>query len=170
MAGHSHWAGIKHHKKRQDQKRSNLFSKLSQKISQAAQKNPNPELNPDLKQAIEEAKQANVPKDNIKKAIARAKDSQSKGQVEIYEAVVSGGVGLIIKVRTDNKNRTLNKLRQVLEKYQANLGKSRWMFDNNLKPKYPLQIGKEKKQNIKQLIRQLKELPSVKQVISNLNL
>lgn len=166
MAGHSHAANIKYRKDRQDQKRGRLFSKLSQKITQAAQKDANTETNSDLRSAVDKAKEADMPKENIKRAIKRAKDNQEKGKRQVYEAV-RGQVGYLIKVKTDNKNRILNQLREVLGASGASLGKSRWMFDENLEPKYPLQLDESKGEEVKALTKELKDIPEVEKVISN---
>ena len=125
MSGHSHWSSIKHKKSAVDAKRGKLFSKLSRLISMAAkEKGPDPETNPKLKLSIEKAKQMNMPKDNIDRAIKRGTGELSGEQIieVIYEAFGPGGTALVIEVVTDNKNRALNEIKNVLKKHQAHLG------------------------------------------------
>ncbi len=124
MAGHSHWAGIKHKKGRADQLRSKIFSKLSREITVAAKLgDKDPELNPRLRTAIQAAKQANMPKDNISRAISKSEMSDNK----IYENLRYEGFGpfnipLIIETLTDNKNRSASAIRTILQKNGGRLG------------------------------------------------
>ena len=126
MAGHSHWAGIKHKKGRVDKERSKIFSKLSREITVAAklgEKDPN--MNPRLRTAIQAAKQANMPKDNIFRAISKSEISGNK----IYENLRYEGFGpfntaLVIETLTDNKNRSASSIRTLLQKNGGRLGES----------------------------------------------
>ena len=108
MAGHSHWAGIKHKKGRADKERSKIFSKLSREITVAAKlgdKDPN--MNPRLRTAIQAAKQANMPKDNISRAISKSEISGDKNFESLrYEGFGPFNTALIIETLTDNKNRS----------------------------------------------------------------
>lgn len=163
MAGHSHWAGIKHKKGREDEKRGRIFSQLSKQISIAAKSGDSAKLNT----AIEKAKAANMPKENIERAINKG---QSQGDQEVqYQAIGPYGSGFLIKVVTDNKNRALNEIKQILKKHGAQIGSSVWMFDSNKKPKYPLALEDEAKQRIITLIDDLKNLPEIEEVYSNLS-
>ena len=126
MAGHSHWAGIKHKKGRVDKERSKIFSKLSREITVAAKlgdKDPN--MNPRLRAAIQAAKQANMPKDNISRAINKSEIAGDK----IYENLRYEGFGpfntaIVIETLTDNKNRSASSIRTVLQKNGGRLGES----------------------------------------------
>ena len=126
MAGHSHWAGIKHKKGRADKERSKIFSKLSREITVAAKLgDKDPDMNPRLRTAIQAAKQANMPKDNILRAISKSEMSQNK----IYENLRYEGFGpfntaLIIETLTDNKNRSASSIRTVLQKNGGRLGET----------------------------------------------
>ena len=124
MAGHSHWAGIKHKKGRQDKERAKLFSKLSREITVAAKlgdKDPN--INPRLRVAIQAAKQANMPKDNISRAISKSEMSGDKSYESLrYEGFGPSNVALIIETLTDNKNRSASSIRTVLQKKGGRLG------------------------------------------------
>lgn len=124
MAGHSHWHSIKYQKSREDLKRGQIFSKLSRLITVAAREGTDPEFNPKLRQAIEEAKRADMPKQNIEKAIARAnsKDQEKELKEVSYEVIGPGGVGLILEGITDNNNRTISEIKQLLKKHNAKLG------------------------------------------------
>ena len=124
MAGHSHWAGIKHKKGRADKERSKIFSKLSREITVAAKlgdKDPN--MNPRLRTAIQAAKQANMPKDNISRAISKSEMSGDKNYESLrYEGFGPSNIALIIETLTDNKNRSASSIRTVLQKKGGRLG------------------------------------------------
>jgi YebC/PmpR family DNA-binding regulatory protein len=126
MAGHSHWAGIKHKKGRADKERAKIFSKLSREITVAAKlgdKDPN--MNPRLRTAIQAAKQANMPKDNISRAISKSEMSGDKNYESLrYEGFGPSNVALIIETLTDNKNRSASSIRTVLQKNGGRLGES----------------------------------------------
>ena len=133
MSGHSHWAGIKHKKQAEDQKRGKIFSKLSRMISVAAREGADPEMNPKLRQALEEAKAFNMPKENIERAIKRGTGELEGAKLEevSYEAFGPGGVAIIIEGITDNKNRTFQEVKQILQKYNGKLAESgsvKWLF------------------------------------------
>ena len=126
MAGHSHWAGIKHKKGRVDKERSKIFSKLSREITVAAKlgdKDPN--MNPRLRTAIQAAKHANMPKDNISRAISKSEMSGDKNYESLrYEGFGPSNVALIIETLTDNKNRSASGIRAVLQKNGGRLGET----------------------------------------------
>ena len=126
MAGHSHWAGIKHKKGRADKERSKIFSKLSREITVAAKlgdKDPN--MNPRLRTAIQAAKQANMPKENISRAISKSQLSGDKNYVNLrYEGFGPFNTALIIETLTDNKNRSASSIRTLLQKNGGRLGES----------------------------------------------
>ena len=126
MAGHSHWAGIKHKKGRADKERSKIFSKISREITVAAKlgdKDPN--MNPRLRTAIQAAKQANMPKDNISRAISKSDTSDEKSYESLrYEGFGPSNVAFIIETLTDNKNRSASSIRTVLQKNGGRLGET----------------------------------------------
>ena len=145
MAGHSHWAGIKHKKGRADKERSKIFSKLSREITVAAKlgdKDPN--MNPRLRTAIQAAKQANMPKDNISRAINKSEIIAEKNFESLrYEGFGPSNIALIIETLTDNKNRSASSIRTVLQKNGGRLGEAgstTHMFSNC----GVIQIDKEK--------------------------
>ena len=126
MAGHSHWAGIKHKKGRADKERSKIFSKLSREITVAAKLgDKDPDMNPRLRTAIQAAKQANMPKDNISRAISKSEMSGDKNFESLrYEGFGPSNIALIIETLTDNKNRSASSIRTVLQKKGGRLGET----------------------------------------------
>ena len=124
MAGHSHWAGIKHKKGKADKARSNLFSKLSREITVAAKLgDKNPEMNARLRSAIQSARSSNMPKDNIQRAIDKSETSKDSNYESIrYEGFGPKRIAVIIETLTNNKNRTASNLRTIFQKNGGNLG------------------------------------------------
>ncbi len=126
MAGHSHWAGIKHKKGRQDNLRSKIFSKISREITVAAKLgDKDPDMNPRLRTAIQAAKQANMPKDDIARAISKSEIKGDKNYESLrYEGFGPYNIAFIIETLTDNKNRSASTIRTVLQKNEGRLGES----------------------------------------------
>jgi len=124
MAGHSHWAGIKHRKGRADEKRSKIFSKLSKEITVAAKLGSrDPDMNPRLRSAIQSARAANMPKDNIERAIKKSEINKSLNYSNLtYEGFGPEKIAIIIEALTDNKNRTASNIRTLFQKFGGNLG------------------------------------------------
>ena len=124
MAGHSHWAGIKHKKGRADRQRSKIFSKISKEITVAAKlgdKDPN--MNPRLRSAIQLARSANMPKENVERAISKSEANKNLNYNSlIYEGFGPGKVAIIIEALTDNKNRTASNIRTIFQKHGGSLG------------------------------------------------
>lgn len=117
MSGHSKWATTKRQKAVVDAKRGALFTKIANQIAIAARGGTDPNMNPALAMMLEKARQANMPKVNIERAIARVADKSAAALIEeTYEAYGPGGVGIIIEVATDNKNRTMPDVRNTLSK------------------------------------------------------
>ncbi len=134
MAGHSKWANIKYRKERQDKKRSNLFSRLTREIIIAARSDPNPDSNPRLAAAIERAKAANMPKENIERAIKKAAGELGAEKYEevVYEGYGPGGVAIWLRAVTDNRNRTAAAVRHIFESHGGSLGTEgcvSWQFE-----------------------------------------
>lgn len=133
MAGHSKWAQIKHKKAVLDQKRSQLFGKLANEITVAARQGADPENNFRLKAAIEKAKSFGLPQENIERAIKRALGKSETDTLEevFYEIYGPEGVAILVKVVTDNKNRTVSEIKGILNKYGGKLAESgsvKWLF------------------------------------------
>ena len=126
MAGHSHWAGIKHRKGRADKLRSKIFSKLSKEITVAAKLgSKEPDTNPRLRSAIQAARTANMPKDNIERAINKSEFNKDLNYNSlVYEGFGPEKIAVIIEALTDNKNRTASNIRTIFQKFGGNLGGS----------------------------------------------
>tara|TARA_Y100000816_G_scaffold187314_1_gene136165 strand:- start:2605 stop:3327 length:723 start_codon:yes stop_codon:yes gene_type:complete len=124
MAGHSHWAGIKHKKGKADKLRSKIFSKLSKEITVAAKLgDKDPSMNPRLRSAIQAARYANMPKDNIERAIDRSSaNNQLNFENLRYEGFGPEKVAVIVETLTENKNRTASNIRTIFQKGGGNLG------------------------------------------------
>jgi YebC/PmpR family DNA-binding regulatory protein len=134
MSGHNKWSTIKHKKGAADAKRGKLFSKIIKEISIAARAGGgDPEGNPRLRTAVNAARSANMPKDNIERAIKRGTGEIEGANYEeiTYEGYGPGGVAVLVETVTDNKNRTVAEIRHIFEKFTGNLGESgcvSWMF------------------------------------------
>ena len=124
MAGHSHWAGIKHKKGKADKLRSKIFSKLSKEITVAAKLgDKDPAMNPRLRSAVQAARSANMPKDNIARAIDKSSMSNQLNFENLrYEGFGPDRVAVIVETLTDNKNRTASNIRTIFQKSGGSLG------------------------------------------------
>ena len=134
MSGHSKWSQIKRKKAKTDQARGKVFSKLVREITTAARLGGDPKMNMRLKTAIEEAKAVNMPADTLKRAIQKGTGELPGETYEeiMYEGYGPGGVAVMIKVLTDNKNRTAPEIRHTFTKFSGNLGEVGsvgWMFE-----------------------------------------
>lgn len=127
MAGHSQFKNIMYRKGAQDAKRSKVFTKLIREITVAARTGlPDPDMNPRLRSAIQAARAANMPKDNVSRALKRAKEAGDGDNFEEirYEGYGPGGVCLIVEALTDNRNRTASELRAAFSKFSGNLAET----------------------------------------------
>jgi YebC/PmpR family DNA-binding regulatory protein len=135
MSGHSHFRSIKHKKELEDRKRGQMFSKIARLITIAAKNGSDPNKNPSLRQALEEAKKVNMPKENIERAIKRG-TGELKEEAELfevsYEAIGPEGEMAILEGITDNKNRALGEIKNILQRYGwklADQGAVKWLFE-----------------------------------------
>lgn len=146
MAGHSKWANIKRTKGKNDAARGKMFTKLAREIIVATKMGgPNPEGNFRLKTAIQNARAANMPNDNIQRAIQKGTGGPDSDNLEelVYEGYGPGGVAIMLSILTDNRNRTAGEIRHIFSKNEGNLGETgcvSWMF----KQKGVLILEKEK--------------------------
>lgn len=134
MAGHSKWANIKHKKSKEDAKRGQVFTKIVKEITVCAKAGGIPENNPQLRQLIEKAKEANMPAENIIRAVKKGTGELPGVAYESisYEGYGPGGTAIIIEALTDNKNRTVADLRHIFGRHNGNLaetGSVNWMFE-----------------------------------------
>jgi YebC/PmpR family DNA-binding regulatory protein len=148
MAGHSKFKNIMHKKGRQDAARSKLFSKLSREITVAAKMGiPDPAMNPRLRLAVTNARSESMPRDNIERAISKAKGGEGDNYAEIrYEGFGPGGVGVIVEVLTDNRNRASSNVRSAFTKHGGGLGEPNTVafnFDRLGQIVFPAKAGGE---------------------------
>ncbi len=183
MSGHSKWAQIKHQKGTTDAKKSKIFGKLARVISLTARKGGDPDTNPSLKDAISKAKEANMPSDNIQKAVKRGSGELKEGgalEEVIYEVFGSGGCAILIEGITDNKNRTLGEIRHILAKHELQLagtGSALWNFEKtssgpassgtSWQPKHAIQASKEDQEKLKSLFEEMDELEDIQNITTN---
>jgi len=177
MSGHSHFSTIKHKKAATDAKRGKIFSKISRLISVAAkEKGGDPDSNPKLRVAINKAQQANMPKDKIEHAIKRGTGQLEGVNIEeiTYEAYGPAGVALIIEGITDNKNRTLAEIKNILNKFGGKLaetGSVKYMFErqgNEWTPKYPMEASPDTQKQLEKLFEALDDNDDIQEIYSNL--
>jgi YebC/PmpR family DNA-binding regulatory protein len=145
MSGHSKWATIKHKKAALDAKRGKAFTRIIKEIMIAARQGGDPDMNPRLRTAIVAAKAVSMPAENIKRAIMRGTGELEGGQIDeiVFEGYGPGGAAVLVKVATDNRNRTVSEIRHVFTKNGGNLGELgsvSWMFER----KGQILIEKEK--------------------------
>lgn len=135
MSGHSKWSNIKHKKAKMDAQKGKLYTKLSKMIIVAVREGgPDPEANSRLRDIIEKAKEANMPNENIIRAIKRGSGELGGENLEeaLYEGYGPGGAAILLEVMTDNRNRTAAELRHIFDKHGGNLGEAgcvAWMFE-----------------------------------------
>ena len=178
MSGHSKWSKVKHQKKVTDAKKGQVASKMARLITLAAkEKGGDPDTNPKLRMAIEQAKRLNVPKENIERAIKRGTGEFEGAKMEevFYEAYGPAGIALIIQGITDNKNRTLAQIKNILSRFNGKLteaGSVKYLFDRKNEdwtPKYPLEITDQKtKEHLEKLFETLDENEDIQEIYSNL--
>jgi len=185
MSGHSHWAGIKHKKEAADQKRGQVFSKLLAAVSAAARTEPSPDFNPRLRTAIEKAREAAVPNDKIEQAVKRAHEASAAIEELTFEAYGPGGAAILIEATSDNRNRTVQEIKKILDEEGAKWAESgsvRWAFSaeggsasggehintaNRWKAKFPQELNAEDKTKLQTLVQKLEGQPDVQKVFTN---
>ena len=175
MSGHSKWAQIKYKKGATDAKRGKIFSKLSRVITLATKElGTDPKINSKLATATEEAKKANMPADNIERAIKKASAKESAELKEVvYEAYGPGGSALVITAVTDNSNRTTNEIKHLLSEHGAKLGEqgsAMWAFQKSGKDfvaKFPTTLSENDSKKFDALLSALDDHDDVQEVYSN---
>lgn len=178
MAGHSKWKQIKHKKEITDKKKSAVFSKLAKLITIAARDNPDINTNIRLQATIQRAKNANMPKDNIERAISKARDKESNDLKEILiYAVGNNNTAFIVKAVTDNSNRTIQELKQIFTNNNLKMaadGSLDWMFDKNkdttYTPKFPIDIDLEEENKMIKILETIEDQDDVEDIYFNFNL
>lgn len=174
MSGHSKWSQIRHKKGLTDRKRGQIFSKLAKMITIAAKDGSDPQTNSKLKTAVEKAKELNLPKENIERAIRRAGE-KDKAQLQtlVIEAIGPLNIVILTKVVTDNKNRTIAEIKNVLSGNNFKMvpsGSLLWQFNRagqDFVPKTPIGIDEEMKIKLKEVFEKLDEQDDVEEIYSN---
>ncbi len=176
MAGHSHWAGIKHKKEITDQKRGQIFSKLLAAITAAAKTEPNQDFNPRLRTAVEKAKENKVPADAIERALKRASEINLNLEDFLFEAYGPGGVAILIEAISDSRNRVVQEIKKILNEHSAKWAESgsvQWAFEMTRgdkviwRPKFPQAISNEDAEKLAVLVEALEEHSDVQRVTTN---
>ena len=172
MAGHSKWAKLKHHKGKADAQKSKLFSKLVRIIGVEVKKARGDKTAPGVRTAVEKARAANMPSDNIERALSK-NDGAELEQVT-YEAYGPGGCALIIEGYTDSRNRTSQELKHLLSLHGgslANPGAAMWAFQKNAEggyePTSPIELSDEDAQKMADLSDALEDYDDVSEVYSS---
>ncbi len=176
MSGHNKWQQIRHKKGIADQKKGQVFSKLSKLISIAARKGVDPDKNIELKNTVERARFFNMPKENIERAMKRATEKDSAQLEELtIEAVAPGSVSIIVTAITDNKNRTIGEVKNILSKHEAKIaqrGAITWAFekrDNNFTAKHPIKVEDQNTKNkLDKLFEELDDNEDVQEIYTNI--
>jgi len=175
MAGHNKWSKIKHKKAATDAAKSKVFSKMNRLITVEAKKAGGNMDSPGLKAAIEKAKKANMPNDNIERAIKKASsDTGADMNPVTYEAYGPGGVGIIIEGLTDNNNRTAAEIRHILSKQGTELaavGAASWAFtkqsDGSWEPNNTIDLSDEDLEKLEKIVGALEDNEDVQDVYTN---
>lgn len=173
MAGHSKWAQIKRQKGANDVARSKLFSKLALRITVEARK-ANGDLNSHtLRAAVDKAKAANMPKENIERAITKATQGGAEMESVVYEAYGPGGAAVVIETLTDNKNRTLQDLKAIFAKHTINLaapGSALWAFTKTAEgyqPNATVSLSEDDSAALMRVMELIDALDDVEEVYTN---
>ncbi len=174
MAGHSKWAKLKHSKGKTDAQRAKLFSKLVRFISVEAKKAKGDRNAPGVRTAIDKARAANMPADNIERALDKASGGGAEVEAVTYEAYGPGGVAIVVEAYTDNRNRTVQELKHILSKNggsMANPGAAIWAFAKNAEGKLeatvPVELIEEDGQKLVALVDELDDNDDVSEVYTN---
>lgn len=174
MSGHSKWSTIKRAKGATDVARGKTFSKLSRVITLAVKKGgTDPDLNPTLRTAVEKAHSYNMPKENIQRAIGAASSAQSLEEA-VYEGYGPSGVAFMVKVLTDNRNRTLPEIRRIFELHSGKMGEAgsaAYLFADPENPNFTVPItDPDLAQKVLALANALDEQEDVQEVFSNFDI
>lgn len=173
MAGHSKWAKLKHTKGKTDAQKAKLFSKLVRFITVELKKAKGDRNAPGVRAAVEKARAANMPADNIERALDKASGAGAEVESVVYEAYGPGGVALVIEGYTDNRNRTSQELKHVLSEHGgslANPGAALWAFqkvEGKLQALSPIEITEEDGAKLSTLLEALDEHDDVNEVYTN---
>lgn len=173
MSGHSHWSTIKRQKQTQDAKKGQIFGRLARQITLAAQEGgSDSQFNSKLRLAIEQAKKENMPADKIERAIAKSSgvgDGEGLKEV-VVEGYGAGGVALMVKASSDNKNRTLSEIKHIFQTHAGRVGEAgsaAFIFDKNGQPSFTIPIQDQDEKCLKEFLTKLREHREVVSVFTN---
>ncbi len=174
MAGHSKWAKLKHTKGKTDAQKAKLFSKLVRFITIEVKKAKGDKNSPGVRTAVDKAKAANMPLDNIERALSKASGEGAELEAITYEAYGPGGCALVIETYTDNRNRTVQELKHLLALHGgtlANPGAAIWAFQKNaegkLEASMPMELSDEDAQKMAELSDALEEHDDINEIYTN---
>lgn len=173
MSGHSHWATTRRQKEIKDNKRGQVFTKLARAIVIAARKGPNPEDNPSLRLAVDKAREGSMPNDNIKRAIERGSGGAGGEQLEevTYEGYGPGGVAIMVKCVTDNRNRTVSEIRNIFNRSGGNMGEAgsaAYVFGGDPEnPQFSVPLDDQTSEKLGRLVDALEDNDDVQEVFTN---
>ena len=175
MAGHNKWSKVKHKKAVTDKEKAAKFTQVVKMIKVAARKGTDPDTNPELRQALDKAKEVNMPKENVQRALDKA--SSQDGQEVMYEGFANDGIGLLITEYTDNINRTVSDIRHVLSKNGGSLGtdgSAKWMFQEltplkEYQVKIPTPADEEAKNRLQRVLDELYDLDDIEYIWTSIN-
>ena len=175
MSGHNKWTQIKRKKEVTDKKRSQIFSKILRTISMAAKEDPNPNYNSRLKAAIDQAKEMNVPQENIERAIKKSSEIKDSEEL-IIEAYGPEGVALLIMAHTDNRNRSVAEIKKILSDHEAKWadpGSVAWAFEktaDGYNSKFPQKISDDAEEKLLKLMEALDDHDDVAEIYTSADL
>lgn len=173
MSGHNKWSKIKRQKEKTDAQKSKIYSKLLRMISVEAKIAQGNTSSPSLKSAIERARDANVPIENIERAVKRANETAGTLESIVYEAYGPGGVAIVIEALTSNRNKAAQEIKFILSKHSlalAGIGGATWAFEktnDGWVPKNTLKVSDEDSDKLLSLIDELEENDEVQEVYTN---
>ena len=174
MAGHSKWAKLKHVKGKTDAQKAKLFSKLVRFITVEVKKSKGDKNAPGVRTAVEKARAANMPLDNIERALSKASCEGTEPEQVTYEAYGPGGCALVLEAYTDNRNRTVQELKHLLALHGgtlANPGAAVWAFQKNAEGKLeammPIELSDEDAQKMAELSDALEEHDDINEIYTN---
>lgn len=173
MSGHSHWATTRRQKEVKDAKKGQIFTKLARAITVAAKSGASPDDNPTLRLAIDKARGVSMPMDNIKRAIERGTGGAGQEALEevTYEGYGPGGVALLVKCVTDNRNRTVAEIRNIFSRAGGNLGEAgsaAYVFGTDPEsPQFTVPLDDTGSEKLGRLVDALEEQDDIQEVFTN---
>jgi len=174
MSGHNKWSKIKRQKEKTDSQKSKIFGKMVRLITVEAKKAGGNINSPGLKSAVERARDANVPSDNIERAIKKSTEGGANMESITYEAYGPGGCAMVIEALTDNRNKAAQEIKMILSKHGfelAGIGSATWAFERTpsmeWEPKIIIPLSDEDSQKLEELMDELEENDEVQEVYTN---